>query len=238
MLLELAERLDGDALAELLQGVEGLRAWLAAPPASATPEGLLLAVRLWARLPADVVAACPLLPAGAPPPPASLFTAPSAAAGAAAAPAAAGVLGSRPHLEALVPVLRETSRAHPRLHSVWPTLLALLIPGFNPDKVGTRSRHMSLLACRSGYLLLHVVERPGSALSSCVLKLAAPCPRARPARSPQEQRQSESGQNAAPRPAELEALWGVVVERELFTSSHERKYLGFMLFAILLPHLT
>ena len=53
----------------------------------------------------------------------------------------------------------------------------------------------------------------------------------------QEQRQSESGHNAAPRTRELGALWGSVVERELFVSSHERKYLGFMLFRILLPHL-
>lgn len=53
----------------------------------------------------------------------------------------------------------------------------------------------------------------------------------------QEQRQSESGQNAAPRTAELGVLWGSVVETELFASSHERKYLGFMLFAVLLPHL-
>jgi hypothetical protein len=37
--------------------------------------------------------------------------------------------------------------------------------------------------------------------------------------------------------AELGALWGTVVEQELFTSSHERKYLGFLLFRILLPHL-
>lgn len=53
----------------------------------------------------------------------------------------------------------------------------------------------------------------------------------------QEQRQSKGGQGGAPRPAELELLWGSVVEGELFTSSHERKALGFTLFALLLPHL-
>lgn len=40
------------------------------------------------------------------------------------------------------------------------------------------------------------------------------------------------------RPGQLEALWGTVVEGDLFASSNERKYLGFQLFTILLPHLT
>jgi len=35
---------------------------------------------------------------------------------------------------------------------------------------------------------------------------------------------------------QLEALWTVVVQ-DLFTSSHERKALGFQLFTILLPFL-
>lgn len=37
-------------------------------------QGLLLAVRLWGRMPAERVAQCALLPAGAPPPPADFFT--------------------------------------------------------------------------------------------------------------------------------------------------------------------
>lgn len=35
----------------------------------------------------------------------------------------------------------------------------------------------------------------------------------------------------------LEALWSIVVEGELFASSHERKALGLQLFSVLLPHL-
>ena len=35
---------------------------------------------------------------------------------------------------------------------------------------------------------------------------------------------------------QIESLWTVVVQ-DLFTSSHERKALGFQLFNILLPHL-
>ncbi len=41
----------------------------------------------------------------------------------------------------------------------------------------------------------------------------------------------------AARPGCLEALWGTVVEGDLFSSSNERKYLGFQLFTIILPHL-
>lgn len=37
-------------------------------------QGLLLAVRLWGRMPAERAAQCALLPAGAPPPPADFFT--------------------------------------------------------------------------------------------------------------------------------------------------------------------
>ncbi|GAB4814705.1 hypothetical protein N2152v2_001751 [Parachlorella kessleri] len=185
VLLELAEGLGDEALAAVVGEVDGLKAWMTAPPESASPEALLLAVRVWGRLPAAVAAACPLLPPGCKPPPPTLFTDPSVSAARAAEPAAAALF-SEAHLELLVPVLRGSTQSHPRLHGVWPTLLALLIPGFNPDK---------------------------------------------------EQRQSESGHNAPPRTCELEALWGSVVERELFVSSHERKYLGFMLFRILLPHL-
>ena len=97
-------------------------------------QALLLAVRLWGRLPAAVTAACPLLPAGCKPPPPTLFTNPNVSAAKAAEPAAAALF-SETHLELLVPVLRGSTQSHPRLHGVWPTLLALLIPGFNPDKV-------------------------------------------------------------------------------------------------------
>ena len=38
------------------------------------------------------------------------------------------VLG-REHLETLLPVLKNTSSSHPRLHSLWGVLLSLLVPG-------------------------------------------------------------------------------------------------------------
>jgi DNA polymerase phi len=135
VLLELCASVDDAALAALVEG-EGapLAPWLAAAPEAATPESLLLALHLWPRLPPRTAAACPLLPRGAAPP-ADFFASPAAAAGSAPAAAAAAALFSRQHLAALLPALRATTAAHPRLHSVWPTLLALLMPGFSADKV-------------------------------------------------------------------------------------------------------
>lgn len=40
-----------------------------------------------------------------------------------------------------------------------------------------------------------------------------------------------------PGTGQLEALWLTVVEGDLFASSHERKFLGFQLFTLLLPFL-
>jgi hypothetical protein len=40
-----------------------------------------------------------------------------------------------------------------------------------------------------------------------------------------------------PGEGQVEALWGVVVEGDLLHSSHERKYLAFTLFNLLLPYL-
>lgn len=136
MLLELCQRCDDATLAALAAGP--LAPWLTAAPEDAPPEALLLALRLWPRLPPAAAAACPLLPAGfkSKQLPAALFDDPAAAAGSKAVAAAAAAFFSRPHLASLLPVLRATTAAHPRLHGVWPTLLALLIPGFSADKVG------------------------------------------------------------------------------------------------------
>ena len=39
------------------------------------------------------------------------------------------------HAQELLPVLRASSAAHPRLHTLWPTLLALLLPGYSIARV-------------------------------------------------------------------------------------------------------
>lgn len=53
----------------------------------------------------------------------------------------------------------------------------------------------------------------------------------------QTARPGRSARRATPDAEHLRALWDIVAEGDLFTSSHERRYLGFQLFTILLPHL-
>jgi len=66
---------------------------------AARRQALLLAVRLWVRLPAELAAACALLPGRAPPPPPDFFTA-GARRGEHAAPDAAAAFFARAHLQA------------------------------------------------------------------------------------------------------------------------------------------
>ena len=174
---------------------EELSAWLTAPPEESSPEALLLALRLWHRLPADVCAACPWLPAGNAAPPAALFDATDSLArgngsgNGGATGAAATAFFTEQHLRQILPALRTSTHSHPRLHSVWPTLLTLLLPGFTLDK------------------------------EQRLRDTAAP------------------GKRTVSVPA-LHALWSATVEEDIFQSaSHERKYLGFTLFTLLLPHL-
>lgn len=47
----------------------------------------------------------------------------------------------------------------------------------------------------------------------------------------------EASEKGSPGGGQLEAFWRIVVEEDLFASSHERKYLGFQLFTLLLPFL-
>ena len=115
-------------------------------------QALLLAVRLWPMMPEDLRASCQLLPAATAAPPKGFFTAgtgssthkkKSKAASSDGAAGAAAAFFTMAHLRSLLPVLRLTSGAHPRLHSLWPTLLALLLPGFSADRVrwGARCCH-------------------------------------------------------------------------------------------------
>ncbi|KAI8471961.1 MAG: DNA polymerase phi-domain-containing protein [Monoraphidium minutum] len=132
-LLELLEGLPpGVAVGDVIEASPALRALLLQPAASAPPEALLLALRLWGRLPPPLRSRCELLPAGAPPPPPGVWARGAAPGERAGAEAAAAALLSRTHLSALGPALAASSAAAPRLHGVWGCLLALLLPGFNP----------------------------------------------------------------------------------------------------------
>lgn len=140
------------------------------------PQALLLAIRLWAVMPADVRRSCPLLPVGCTPPPADFFR---AGAGGGDASEAAAAFFTPQHVRALLPVLRLTSQSHPRLHSVWPTLLALLLPGFTADKVRPRQNPKILSFSPSPTPLratLAVCAAPAAAgLSRKGCKLGRPC---------------------------------------------------------------
>ena len=110
-------------------------------------QAFLLAIRLWSKLPADLLSEVSLLPQGITSPPDSFFTK-----GQGSASAAAAAVFSQQHLQTLLPVLRSTSSSHPRLHSLWPTLLALLLPGFTAVKV---ANHLALCS-----VPLHLIVNP------------------------------------------------------------------------------
>ena len=97
-------------------------------------QALLVALRLWGSLPASTLQAISLLPSQVQPPPEGFFQ-PSETPKSADATAAAAAFFSEQHLQKILPILRASSSSHPRLHTVWPTLLALLLPGFTAVKV-------------------------------------------------------------------------------------------------------
>lgn len=96
-------------------------------------QALLLALHLWPSLPKSLLQEVKLLPADTKPPPKGYFTDPDTLKDL-AAPAAAAFFTEQ-HLQRLLPVLRASSSSHPRLHSVWLTIFALLLPGFTAVKV-------------------------------------------------------------------------------------------------------
>jgi len=87
---------------------------------------LLLALRLWGSMPSTLLKQTSLLPSNVQSPSTDFFTVSDTPKEAAAAAAA---FFSEQHLQTVLPVLRGSSSSHPRLHSLWPTLFALLLPG-------------------------------------------------------------------------------------------------------------
>ena len=106
-------------------------------------QDLMLALRLWPSLPPDLVSGCPMLPGGCPAPGPGTFTGTQDAQSA----SAAGLAFMTPaHLSRVGEALADASASHPRVHSVWLTLLSLLIPGFTPVKVSP-SPQQALTCC-------------------------------------------------------------------------------------------
>ena len=95
-------------------------------------QDLLLALRMWPFMPADLLSECPMLPRGCPAPSAGAFT---GSEDARSASTAGATFMNAQHLDSLSGALADASASHPRVHSVWLTLLSLLIPGFTPIKV-------------------------------------------------------------------------------------------------------
>ena len=102
-------------------------------------QALLLALRLWSRCSPEMVNQCPLLPSNVKPMPQNFFTEDRPEASSHPA-AAAEAFFSAGHLQKILTPLRLSTASHPRLHSLWPSLFALLIPGFTPFKVDLESR--------------------------------------------------------------------------------------------------
>ena len=84
-------------------------------------------------MPSTLLKQTSLLPSNVQPPSTDFFTVSDTPKDAAVAAAAA--FFSEQHLQTVLPVLRGSSSSHPRLHSLWPTLFALLLPGFKAVKV-------------------------------------------------------------------------------------------------------
>lgn len=121
---------------------------------------LLLALRLWGSMPSALLKQTSLLPSDVRSPCTDFFTAPDMPKDAAAAGAAASAFFSEQHLQTVLPVLRGSSSSHPRLHSVWPTVFALLLPGFKAVKVQLSSVRLVMLT--EAYTpLQHVVTLGG-----------------------------------------------------------------------------
>lgn len=208
-------------------------------PADASPEDVLIALHLWPRLSDDIRDACALLPRGCPPPPRAAFT--TGAEPAAIAPAAGGVF-ARAYLEQLSPALLEATHSHPRMHSLWTHVLALLLPGF------TVTRSAAAAADADG-------AEGAAASGSAAANGSAPEPAAGKKRHGKEGKGGKDGAAAADKPAaagegkggrggagggakgapnagHLAALWDVVVEGGLMSSTHERKFLAMNLFMV------
>ena len=97
-------------------------------------QALLVSLRLWGRLPKSILKQCSLLPHVKHAPPPDYLTSHGTARHKHTTTAATAFFAPE-HLRSLVEGLRSSTSAHPAMHSVWPTLLALLLPDFSLDQV-------------------------------------------------------------------------------------------------------
>ena len=101
-------------------------------------QDLMLALRVWPLMPPDLISECPMLPNNCPAPSVGAFTGSQNVQSA----STAGLAFLTPaYLSSVGEALADASASHPRVHSVWLTLLSLLIPGFTPVKVRSSPRY-------------------------------------------------------------------------------------------------
>lgn len=136
LVIELCTNRSELSVAELVDSSPQLSAFLAAPCDKASPEALALAVRLSGRMSAEQRNACTHLPPGSPGFSAAVFNATNKKARSKSDAAAAAAFFTEQHMRQLVPVLRSSTQAHPRLNVVWPTLLVALVPGYATSTEG------------------------------------------------------------------------------------------------------
>ncbi|CAK9219878.1 unnamed protein product [Sphagnum troendelagicum] len=106
VIIELVRQVPLDAFEASVCAAPLFQEWLQREPESQNADGLLLALKLHEKIPVMMRHSCLLLPSS-------------------------GILQDffQPsHLNRLVPCLMEASVSHPRVHSVWPVLLDLLLP--------------------------------------------------------------------------------------------------------------
>ena len=133
LIAELAEK-NPDSMPKVLNSASHLRAWLTAPCDQSSPEALGLALRLWRDMPQDLKKACQMLPSCSAVPSADLFSHGRKQKDKNDATVAAAFF-TESHLKKLLPVLKASSQGHPRVNTVWPTMLTLLLPGYVPEQV-------------------------------------------------------------------------------------------------------
>lgn len=120
VLLHLIDKLPPCLLQDSVLSSSLLQETLCMDMENASADSLLLALRLKEQLPTSVVESCPLLPNSR----------------------STHALFEPSHLLSLLPVLKDSSSCHPRVHPVWSTLIELLFLDSNAEGRRTPSKKM------------------------------------------------------------------------------------------------
>ncbi|KAJ7968340.1 DNA polymerase V [Quillaja saponaria] len=106
VILDLVEKLPTEALLNHVVEAPGLSEWFEAATENGNPDALFLALKILEKLPIDSTIFGKLLPN----------------------PFSSSQLFAADHLSSLINCLKESTFCQPRVHSVWPTLVNILLP--------------------------------------------------------------------------------------------------------------